>query len=278
VIAMTVLALGVAQPTAAKDVREELAFSICGPSACVPLADEGPAAWLTGLLYADEPIAGPAAEPGPYYQLRISYESVDGATPIGWAMPASDAIRTQRLTTTGIRAEWYALALGVADAVVAAAGGVTPYPTPELTSVRVGDAPVPDRAAYLPLLGPLEEAFAEPPRAVPKVPITFAASRPTPWTHGTSQVTHLYSATHDALFVDREWKQVPPDLAARIEGGAAPVTPKASSASPPQPAAAPAGALPWAAIAGALGGVVLCLAAGLGLFHRVGARRGAQPA
>jgi hypothetical protein len=259
-----------APPALAKGELEAGQVVICGPSGCGPFDDTGSLRWLTGLMYAENPIERQAAPVSSYYELRWTGPQVEpGARPIAWVAPDAGAIASSRfIGNSAVR--WFPLAGGVAGAVDTAAGDLEPFPAPTLTRVYVGDNEAPETAPYTALLGPLQPR-ADTPTA--DLVIGLVTAGPTPWTMPSSYAELDYSTEADAVAFDGTWYEAPAGLAERIERDAGLQQPEASPAAPaaqPEPAAVVANDDddgPWSLVAALTIGAV-ALGVALALLRR----------
>jgi hypothetical protein len=157
---------------AAAHAKGPTSLAVCGADGCRDAGSSDSGEVFDISRSADAP------PPGPYYELRLTFEHGEQSKgiyyePRSGLVSYSESFSVQKFAP---------LVPAVATAVKEAANHVEAYPTPRLTSVSVGDRPVRgDTSSYLALFG-VKGPFVVPgPRAELEW-IRFDSPDPNPWT------------------------------------------------------------------------------------------------
>jgi hypothetical protein len=235
-LAALVAALVVPAASQAKGVSE---VALCGPDEC---RDAGAAAVRTGPL--DTTRSGLAPAPGPYYELRLSFEHGGHSQGMYYEPRSGLASYSEDFGTTA----WAPLAPPLAAAVKETAKRLTPFPAPEITAVYVGDRRVAgDPSTYLRLFG-IKGPFLVPAAAAKFDWIRFESPDANPWT----QNVFGFYPENGVLLTGHTYVKLPPPVAADI-AAARPLRDRPDGGM----------RIPWLAIGTAVAGVVLLLGRGL---------------
>ena len=212
-ILMLVAALAFAAPALAKEPKEA---TLCGPDECGTVSDRQ---LLLGVV-GDDSSPGPPAPPGTYYKVRMTIDVPPdaGVAPHVdfWYVPATHALKAAgRDPYATNRFAWTILSPAAAAAFDKALRGVQAFPTPKVTSVKIGYRAVKDPSSYLRLLTVGGTQIAVP-STEDWQPVTFTGT-PSPWTDNTTPLE--YSPAANMLQRAGEVIKLSPSLAASIEAG-----------------------------------------------------------
>jgi hypothetical protein len=195
-------------PTA--NAKEISAAKVCGASACVTTTDK---AALLRMAESSGPLSPTAApKPAPYYKVTFQVTEPGRGTIGGWDawyVPSKGVLST--IGESG-SPEWSAFGADSREFARRIVAELTPFPTPTLTRVLIGNRSVRDPNSYLALFDPswrLTTNFATDWKT-----IAVTASAKNPWTDG---VQLLYSPRKDILWRGASRLQVPHRIAANIE-------------------------------------------------------------
>jgi len=157
---------------AAAQAKGLSSLAVCGPDGCQVAESFG-----SDQVF-DMTTSTKAPPPGPYYELRLSFEHGGESRGIYYE-PRSGLVSYSE--SFGVPA-WAPLVPRVATAVKDAAERVEAYPTPRLTGVSVGDRRVRgDTSTYLALFG-VKGPFVVPGPRAGLDWIHFESPHPNPWT------------------------------------------------------------------------------------------------
>lgn len=213
---LVVVAFALAMPGTA-GAKGIASLQVCGASGC---QEVGGAALgdvqRTGPLDGHPTAAAARSAPAPHYWVRLSMHH-EGEGWTSWFVPGRGLWRGQ--DEKG-HAMWLEMSERAAAAMRRAVRDVEPFPTPRLTSVRVGSRRVSDPEAYRFVYTAGTELVGCP-VARDWVPVVLRADRSSPWT-GTNTMVR-FSPSRGELERDGLRFELPASLAERIasDGGLA---------------------------------------------------------
>jgi hypothetical protein len=216
-------------------------LSVCGASNCVEIPSEQNEDLVFGVLsmqydvHLDSFVSPPPL--APYYELRFEPDSIPPE--VRYVVPSAGALRAG--------GGWIRMGADTLAALERAAGGLEPWPAPELERVRVGGRETADVAPYQMLFNELAPA-AWPLEPGERVVIDLDFGRATPWTDNRLE----YMPRERLLLREADLWQAPGGLARAIERDAGPArtAPEQRPVVVPAPVD-PASGVPWQLMLGA---------------------------
>jgi hypothetical protein len=206
-------ALVAVAPAAAK---EPISATICGGSACRTLTNPKQ---LNDIPAGENTIA--LGAPAPYYRVELVVGEGDPAgethTFALYYVPSADAMAWAEQGAVQLHPIYGDRAIGAMRALVA---GISPFPRPRVTSVRVGNRRLAGPAAqsYLQLFSENGESpLGESPDDW--IRLDLQSPKASPWTDGRPDLMYSPSAN----LIERGWQrfQLPDELAADLEAARA---------------------------------------------------------
>ena len=212
--AFAALSLLLAAPAGAKEIES---VAICGASGCKEVDDAQAFVTSGGLdIGRPRPQGAPRAQPYFRVDVKISIPPQEREVEDSWSYYVLPKARLARSGGVGVGGgnEWTTLTAGSAERIARISADLTPFPSPQLTAVRIGSHKAPAPSAYTDLFGlkPAPKPATVSPGGWEQ--ITLRSAVPGPWTHGGDR-TH-WSPTLGLIRVDGLYYRPGRALAARL--------------------------------------------------------------